>query len=104
MSGGVGAGFAGGVAGGTLVGALSTKSGRKAAKSVAQIGGLAAVGALAWNAYKKYQGDNGVQADLPTETVLLSPEPVAVWQELPQAQFDRLAENPSSSIIFVGGG
>ena len=56
---GVGAGLAGGVAGGALVSALTSKSGRKAAKSVAQIGGLAAVGALAWNAYKKYQGDGG---------------------------------------------
>ena len=65
---GVGAGLAGGVAGGALVSALTTKSGRKAAKSVAQIGGLAAVGALAWNAYKKYQGDK--PAEVPPQQVV----------------------------------
>ncbi|MDH4042040.1 MAG: tellurite resistance TerB family protein [Gammaproteobacteria bacterium] len=93
---GVGAGLAGGVAGGALVSALTTKSGRKAAKSVAQIGGLAAVGALAWNAYKKYQGDKPVevqqhemgeqQAHTPTE-----------WQQLSRREFDALAGTKSAS-------
>ena len=93
---GMGTGLAGGVAGGALVSALTTKSGRKAAKSVAQIGGLAAVGALAWNAYKKYQGDkpaevkpDGVghqQVHTPTQ-----------WQQLPRKEFDALAASSSAS-------
>ncbi len=96
---GVGAGLAGGVAGGALVSALGSKSGRKAVKSVAQVGGLAAVGALAWNAYKKYQGDNGVQAQATTAQPA-NPQGVssaAVWQSLPQEQFDSLATGHSNS-------
>jgi uncharacterized membrane protein YebE (DUF533 family) len=103
LSGGAATGLAGGVAGGALVSALTTKSGRKAAKSVAKIGGLAAVGALAWSAYKKYQGNStedasqavvaGPQRQLPQHTVTdhASPNSAQVWQHLPQAQFDTLA-------------
>jgi len=95
---GVGAGLAGGVAGGALVSALTTKSGRKAAKSVAQIGGLAAVGALAWNAYKKYQGDGtAVQGSTtPTAQPQVASGPV-VWQQLPQEQFAALGSDQGSS-------
>jgi uncharacterized membrane protein YebE (DUF533 family) len=101
LNGGIGSGLAGGVAGGALVSALTSKSGRKAAKSVAQIGGLAAVGALAWNAYKKYQGNTSASA--PQEMVpgpQHPQEPVpatAVWQRLPQEQFDTLAAPESNS-------
>lgn len=105
-SSGVGAGFAGGAAGGALVSALTTKSGRKAVKSVAKVGGLAAVGALAWNAYKKYQGqhaaDNEVVVGQATSVppAIGSRQPAAdasVWQQLPQAQFDDLASHESDS-------
>lgn len=96
---GVGAGLAGGVAGGALVSALTSKSGRKAAKSVAQIGGLAAVGALAWNAYKKYQGDSGAAIEGPAAPAV-RPDAAAgpvVWQQLPQEQFTALGSNQGSS-------
>lgn len=96
---GVGAGLAGGVAGGALVSALTSKSGRKAAKSVAQIGGLAAVGALAWNAYKKYQGDGGAALQGPA-TPAAQPQAAAgpvVWQQLPQEQFAALGSDQGSS-------
>jgi len=92
---GVGAGLAGVVAGGALVSALTSKSGLKAAKSVAQIGGLAAVGALAWNAYQKYQGNNAAESQRST-THEDRPEAV-VWQQLPQEQFSSLASDQSSS-------
>ena len=95
---GVGAGLAGGVAGGALVSALTTKSGRKAAKSVAQIGGLAAVGALAWNAYKKYQGDGGAVLQGPA-TAAAQPQAAAgpvVWRQLPQQQFAALGSDQGS--------
>jgi uncharacterized membrane protein YebE (DUF533 family) len=97
---GVSAGLASGVAGGALVTALASRSGRKAAKSVAQIGGLAAVGALAWNAYKKYQGDLGSGSQQGTVTHGDRPQAAlepAVWQQLPQEQFSSLASNQSSS-------
>jgi uncharacterized membrane protein YebE (DUF533 family) len=97
---GAGAGLAGGVAGGALVSALTSKSGRKAVKSVAQIGGLAAVGALAWNAYKKYQGDSASRSQHGVVTHGDRPQSVlepTVWQQLPQEQFSSLAANKSSS-------
>ena len=97
---GVAKGLAGGVAGGALVSALTSKSGRKAAKSVAQIGGLAAVGALAWNAYKEYQGNNTANVVDEVATVPQRQEMVSSaggWQRLPQHQFDSLAFNESSS-------
>lgn len=93
---GVGAGLAGGVAGGALVSALTTKSGRKAAKSVAQIGGLAAVGALAWNAYKKYQGDKPVEVP-PQQAVEQQVHTPAQWQHLSRQEFDALAATESAS-------
>lgn len=44
-------GFAGGLAGGML----TSKAGRKLGKKAIQIGGLAAVGALAWTAYDRWR-------------------------------------------------
>jgi uncharacterized membrane protein YebE (DUF533 family) len=55
------AGFAGGLAGGML----TSKSGRKMAKKVATYGGIAAVGALAYNAWQKHQQQAGVAAPGP---------------------------------------
>ena len=57
------AGLAGGLAGGTVVGALSSKKGRKTAKKVAQVGGLALVGGLAWKAYQNYRNDQQQPTD-----------------------------------------
>ena len=48
-------GFAGGMAGGALTGALMGKKGKKHAKTLLKVGGLAAVGGLAWKAYQSYQ-------------------------------------------------
>jgi uncharacterized membrane protein YebE (DUF533 family) len=123
---GIGSGLAGGLAGGALVSAMTTKSGRKAATSVAKIGGLAAVGALAWGAYKKYQ-DNSAPAEqvpatgLPATAVPATAVPATavpatavpatavqsnsvpeVWQQLPQQQFDVLASGaPESQGLLV---
>lgn len=55
---GAAAGLAGGLVGGTAVGALSTKKGRKTLGKVAQVGGLALVGGLAWKAYQQYRSGN----------------------------------------------
>ena len=48
-------GFAGGMAGGALTGALMGKKGKKHAKTLLKVGGLAAVGGLAYKAYQSYQ-------------------------------------------------
>lgn len=52
---GVASGFVGGAAGGALTSALMSKKGRKGAKTLLKVGGLAAVGALAWKAYQSYR-------------------------------------------------
>jgi uncharacterized membrane protein YebE (DUF533 family) len=52
---GVLSGLAGGVAGGAVSGALQSKKGRKHAGTLLKVGGLAAVGGLAWKAYRGYQ-------------------------------------------------
>ena len=51
---GVVSGLAGGLAGGALTGALTSKQGRKTATSLLKVGGIAAVGGLAWKAYQSY--------------------------------------------------
>ncbi len=53
----LGSGFAGGMAGGLATSMIATKSGRKMGKKALKVGGIAAVGALAYTAYKRY-GDN----------------------------------------------
>jgi uncharacterized membrane protein YebE (DUF533 family) len=51
---GAAGGFAGGLAGGLASNLLTTKSGRKLGKKTLQMGGIAAVGALAYAAYQRY--------------------------------------------------
>ena len=57
-SGGVVSGFAGGLAGTALAGALTGKKGRKLAGSALKVGAVAAVGGLAYTAYKRYRNNN----------------------------------------------
>ncbi|MEO1247254.1 MAG: tellurite resistance TerB family protein [Pseudomonadota bacterium] len=76
---GVAAGLAGGVAGGALTSALTSKKGRKTATSLLKLGGVAAIGGLAWNAYRNYQDRQGQQATTQTQ---------AAWQNLPRQGFD----------------
>lgn len=73
---GVAAGLAGGVAGGALTSALSSKKGRKTAATLLKLGGVAAVGGLAWNAYRNYRQQ---LAGGPAERQ---------WQSLRAASFD----------------
>lgn len=54
-SSGVASGLAGGLAGGALSGALMSKRGRKYASTALKVGGMAAIGGLAWNAYQNYR-------------------------------------------------
>ncbi len=52
-------GFGGGLAGGLASGMLTSKSGRKMGKKALQMGGIAAVGALAYTAFQRYQKNQG---------------------------------------------
>lgn len=51
---GAAGGFAGGLAGGLASSMLTSKAGRKVGKQTLKMGGLAAVGALAYAAYQRY--------------------------------------------------
>ncbi len=54
MGSGAAGGFAGGLAGGLASSMLTSKKGRKLGKKALKMGGIAAVGAIAYGAYQKY--------------------------------------------------
>ena len=56
---GAAGGFAGGLAGGLASNLLTSKSGRKMGKKALKMGGIAAVGALAYAAYQRYSTGKG---------------------------------------------
>jgi uncharacterized membrane protein YebE (DUF533 family) len=56
---GAAGGFAGGLAGGLTSSMLTSKSGRKIGKKAIKMGGIAAVGALAYAAYQRYSTGKG---------------------------------------------
>ena len=57
---GAAGGFAGGLAGGLAGNLLTSKSGRKMGKNALKMGGIAAVGALAYAAYQRYSTAKGI--------------------------------------------
>lgn len=63
-------GFAGGLAGGML----TSKGGRKLGKSALKYGGIAAVGALAYSAYKQHQQNQGAPLPAPAPAADRTPE------------------------------
>jgi len=62
-------GALGGFAGGALASSLMSKKGRKNAKTLLKVGGVAAVGTLAWKAYQNYQSKNSQTANVQTDNV-----------------------------------
>ena len=82
-------GFAGGLAGGML----TSKGGRKMGKKALKYGGIAAVGALAYNAYKQHQQSKAVPGQPATGTVPPAGAPTGATQ--PSAQ--ELAPPPPDS-------
>lgn len=73
LGGGVASGFAGGVAGGLAGGLLTSKKGRKMAKQALKLGGIAAVGGLAYAAWNRYRESSGIAGGtaLPTAPAAL---------------------------------
>ncbi|HSN73028.1 MAG TPA: DUF533 domain-containing protein [Steroidobacteraceae bacterium] len=55
LSSGIASGVAGGMAGGLLTSAVTGKRGKKFAKSAVKVGGLALIGTIAWQAWRKHQ-------------------------------------------------
>lgn len=78
-------GVLGGLAGGAVSGALmSNKKARKAVGKVAKVGGIAALGAVAWSAYKNYQGNSRATDDHPVSRATSDP----AWNNLRRERFD----------------
>lgn len=90
-SSGVAGGLAGGVAGGALTSALLSKKGKKHAKNLLAAGGLAAVGGLAWKAYKNYQNNPSASTTGPTPSASAQgngESAPAAWPQLEEQDFD----------------
>ena len=78
-------GVLGGLAGGAVSGALmSNKKARKTVGKVAKVGGIAALGAVAWSAYKNYQGNSRASNHQPVSQA--APDPA--WNDLRKERFD----------------
>jgi uncharacterized membrane protein YebE (DUF533 family) len=72
---GAASGLAGGLAGGLASSMLSGKKGRKLGKKALKLGGIAAVGALAYTAYKRYVNAQGTTPGVPSDATDLLPAP-----------------------------
>ncbi len=104
-SGGVVSGFAGGLAGTALAGALTGKKGRKLAGSALKVGAVAAVGGLAYTAYKRYRDNNQATGTGPESARSAAPAPAA---ELPppgaQQHWGDIDANRFAAVIEDNGG
>jgi uncharacterized membrane protein YebE (DUF533 family) len=74
---GAAGGFAGGLAGGLASSMLTSKSGRKLGTKALKMGGIAAVGALAYGAFQRYQSGPGAAPEVPSQAAQapLAPAP-----------------------------
>ena len=84
-------GFAGGLAGGALGSALTSKKGRKVAGSALKYGAVAAVGGLAYSAYRRYtQGAQEGGSAKPA------------WQGISEQRFEKaIADDGSSNGLLL---
>ena len=73
---GAAGGFAGGLAGGLAGNLLAGKKGRKLGKKAVKLGGIAAVGALAYGAYQRYNASKTQAVDAPERSSELPLRPV----------------------------
>jgi uncharacterized membrane protein YebE (DUF533 family) len=91
---GISKGLLGGLAGGAVAGGLMSKKGRKMGKKALKYGGIAAVGGIAWQAYKQYQQNQSTQTGTTPSTAFQEP--------LQEQQFNNLIEPASDSQpIFI---
>ena len=73
MGSGAAGGFAGGVAGGLASSVLTSKKGRKLGTKALKLGGIAALGAMAYGAFQKY---NSSQSNQPSPAAPLEQPPL----------------------------
>ena len=93
MGSGAAGGFAGGLAGGLASNLLTTRSGRKLGKKTLQMGGMAAVGALAYAAYQRYTGDSAQQGSAATAPAQASIAPAPEGSAFLPARNDTAGQN-----------
>jgi uncharacterized membrane protein YebE (DUF533 family) len=99
LSSGAATGFAGGLAGGMASKMVSGKTVKKMGSSALKMGGVAAVGALAYTAYKRYnnnQGASNAQTQTTSPTELSAPPPGSAF--LPD-QNDKAANDTLCMIL-----
>jgi len=99
-------GFLGGIAGGAATSLLTSKKGRKGATKMLKYGGIAAVGAIAWKAYKQYANNNTQQQTQEQQQVngssasqqpFIAQHPSA-WQGLQARNFQNLEGSQSNKL------
>jgi uncharacterized membrane protein YebE (DUF533 family) len=98
-----GSGVLGGLAGGAVSGALmSNKKARKTAGTLLKVGGVAALGGLAWKAYQGYQAEQGRGIQQARETPVAPPAD-PVWQGLDERGFaiDARDDGRGSRALFL---
>ncbi|WP_035478480.1 tellurite resistance TerB family protein [Aliagarivorans taiwanensis] len=95
MGSGAAGGFAGGLAGGLASGLLTSKSGRKMGKQALKLGGVAAVGALAYSAYQKYSDKSGAAASGQAQ-------PDVTYRPQPAQQAAHATYSPANSAGHTG--
>jgi uncharacterized membrane protein YebE (DUF533 family) len=86
-SSGVLGGFAGGAVGGAL---MSNKKARKTAGTLLKVGGIAALGGVAWKAYQGYQSSQNQAGPAAVDNSAGStgqPQRVTVWGNVPEQRF-----------------
>lgn len=84
-------GFASGLAGGALGGALTSKKGRKVAGSALKYGAVAAVGGLAYSAYRRY-----------TQSASEGGSAQPAWQGISEERFEKaIADDASSNGLLL---
>lgn len=96
MGSGAAGGFAGGLAGGLASNLLTTKKGRKLGKEALKMGGIAAVGAMAYGAFQKY---NSSQSTPPPPVENQTPPPLP---PAPEGSSFIPAQNDSTGIQNLG--
>ncbi len=83
-SSGVLGGFAGGAVGGAL---MSNKKARKTAGTLLKVGGIAALGGVAWKAYQGYQSSQAQPAPAAGNGAAGQPPGTLVWEDVPEQRF-----------------
>jgi len=102
MSGLVSSGVLGGLAGGAVSGALlGKKKARKTAGTLLKVGGVAALGGMAWKAYQRYQAGPGGTGGNEAPGHTSQPAPGALWQGLDEARFFVGTHGGSTALLLI---